>query len=134
MKKLAVMAAAIALVSSALATSSAASGEEADARDLDPEVSEQIEILLVEKASRTPTEMKIDSSLLYEIKRDRDDPLFDAVPDLRTNVVVDRDDRVLVDIDTEVDEVMLGRIVALGGVVVNGHPCYRAIRRVSRLT
>ncbi len=128
MKKLAVMVAAIALVSSALATSSAANGEEADAPDLDSEIHEQIEILLAEKASRTPAKTKIDSSLLYEIKRDHDDPLFDAVPDLRTNVVVDRDDSVLVDIDAEVDEVVLGRIAALGGVVVNSHPRYGAIR------
>ncbi len=122
------MVAAIALVSSALVTSSAAHGEAADARDPDPAGSEQIEMLLAEKASRTPTEAKIESSLLYEIKRDRGDPLFDALPDLRTNVVVDRDDRVLVDIDAEVDDVVLGRIAALGGVVVNSHPRYRAIR------
>ena len=96
--------------------------------DLDPGVVEQIEVLTAEKASRTPAQAKIDSNLLYEIKLDRDDPLFEAVPDLRTNVVVERDDRVLVDIDATVDDEVLDRIAALGGVVINSHPRYRAIR------
>ena len=96
--------------------------------DLDPEVVEQIAALTAEKASRSPAQTKIDSSLLYEIKLGRDDPLFDEVPDLRTNVLVDRDDKVLVDIDATVDDAVLNRIAVLGGVVVNSHPRYRAIR------
>ncbi len=96
--------------------------------DLDPGVVEQIAALTADKAARTPAQAKIDSNLLYEIKRDRNDPLFDVVPDLRTDVILDRDELVLVDIDATVDDLLLDRIERLGGVVVNSHPRYRAVR------
>jgi hypothetical protein len=95
---------------------------------LDPLVIDQIEALTAEKASRTPAQAKIDSNLLYEIKRDRDDPLFDVVPDLITEMLVLDDELVLVDITADVDEALLDRIASLGGVVINSHPRYRAVR------
>jgi len=121
-------AAAAALFISVLATSSAASGQEAADHALDPRVVEQIEALVAEKASRTPAQAKIGSDLLYEIKLGRDDSLVDSVPDLRTKVVVDRIDRVVVDIDAVVDDALLDRIRALGGSVVNSHPHSGAVR------
>lgn len=128
MRKRAVAAAVMALSTSVLATSSAASGQEPADHTLDPRVWEQIETLVAEKASRTPAQAKIDSDLLYEIKLGRDDSLADSLPDLRTKVNVDRDDRVVVDIDAEVDDALLARIRSLGGSIVNSHPRYGAVR------
>ncbi|MEM9517424.1 MAG: S8 family serine peptidase [Actinomycetota bacterium] len=91
-------------------------------------VDEQIEALMAEKASRSPTQRKIDSDLLYEIKRERNDELFQVVPDLQTRVTTDGRNMVLVDIDATVGASLLERIVALGGEVVNSHPRYRAVR------
>jgi hypothetical protein len=128
MRKLAGAAVVSVLLTSLLATSSAASGRSAADDRLDPRVVEQIEALTAEKASRTPAQKKIDSDLLYEIKLGRDDPVFAEVPDLRTRVEVDRDDRVLVDIDADVHDALLDLIRAIGGSVVNSHPNYGAVR------
>ena len=88
----------------------------------------QIEALMAEKASRTPAQRKIDSQILYTLKRQREDALFQAVPQLRTAVDVDRDGRTLVDIRATVSEPLLVYIEELGGKVIGAYPDYDSIR------
>ena len=88
----------------------------------------QIQILMQEKAARTPAQRKINSSLLMSIKRQRGDTIFNALPSLRTSVSMNRDGTVLVDIRADVDNALLEAIEDAGGTIVNSHPRYRAVR------
>ncbi|MDG4553115.1 MAG: S8 family serine peptidase [Candidatus Competibacter sp.] len=95
---------------------------------LSPEAIAQMSALLQEKAARTPTQRKIDSALLYELKRQRHDPLLSRVPMLRSNVEVAADGSVLVDIKATVADELLNQIKASAGTVINSFPQYDAIR------
>jgi hypothetical protein len=88
----------------------------------------QIAALEKEKESRTPTQQKIDSQLLYADKMRRGVPIADGVPVQRVDL--DRDDqgRILVDIKADVTDSLLQYIKTLGGNVVNDFPQYQAIR------
>jgi hypothetical protein len=88
----------------------------------------QLAALQDEKDSRTAAQRKIQSSLLYEIKRRRQDPMLQALPDLRTAVELQAAGMVLVDIKAHVTDEVLARIRDLGGTIVNSFPQYNAIR------
>ena len=88
----------------------------------------QIGALLQEKATRTPAQRKISSSLLIEIKKARRDGTLKGLPELRSSIELDRDGRTLVDIDAGVSDALLSRIEDLGGVIVNHFERYDAIR------
>ena len=96
--------------------------------DIAPSALQQIEALLQEKASRTTAQRKIGSALLYALKQDRQDALLQNLPELRSQVTVNLDGSVLVDINAEVNLQLLNHIQDLGGVVINEFPQYRAIR------
>jgi hypothetical protein len=83
---------------------------------------------MAEKASRTPVQKKIDSHLLYTLKRQRGDALFQALPNLRTSIELDRDGATLIDVRAVVSESLLVYIEELGGTVVNSVPQYDSIR------
>ncbi len=100
----------------------------AQQQQLTPQIRQQLQAIIQDKASRTPAQRKISSQLLYELKRGRADPLFSAVPGLRTNVEVAPDGTTLVDIKAQVTDDLLNRIGALGGSVINSFPRYNAIR------
>lgn len=102
-----------------------------DEADLPQEAAQQIEALLAEKASRTPAQKKIASTLLYEKSK-----RFDAVQ----NVVVkdpaqkptnltkrDAQGRVLVDIKGEPTTVSTA-LVAMGGTVVGTSTVHQSVR------
>jgi hypothetical protein len=88
----------------------------------------QIQMLMQEKRSRTPSQRKIHSGLLMSIKRQRSDALFNALPTLRTSGFVNRDGTALVDITADVDDALIEAIEAAGGSIVNSHPRFRAVR------
>lgn len=89
----------------------------------------QVQPLVQLKATRTPGERKLDSALLYEIKRRRGDAPLTALPKLRTGVPVDpADGAVLVDITARVTETLLAKIKRLGGAVVSDVPQHNSIR------
>lgn len=69
----------VVLVCGAIDTGSAV----AQVVQIKPEALTQIAVLQQEKASRTPTQQKIDSNLLLAVKQQRDDPLFQALPKIR---------------------------------------------------
>jgi len=95
---------------------------------IQPQAWKQMSVLMTEKATRTPTQRKIASSLLLEIKRQTDVVLREALPKLRTRVEIAADGRVLLDLDAEVDDALLRRIEALGGEVVSAFPQFEAVR------
>ena len=79
-----------------------------------------------EKALRTPAQQKIDSQLLYEIYRRRGEAELKRVPP-ETNVKVDADGRVKVDVRAEVSAQLERKVVELGGVIVETSEKYRSI-------
>jgi hypothetical protein len=126
--KLAVVGAVAALLTAGLAASSSASAQRADSRERDPSDPAQIVAVLAEKASRSPAQAKISTGLLHEVRRERNDPLIDALPQGRVDLAVDPGGSVLVDIRASVDVGLLEQVAALGGVVVNSHPRFDAVR------
>lgn len=95
---------------------------------IDPAVRRQIAALLADKRARTPAQRKIDSSLLWQIKRQRRDPLTAAVPALRVDAAPDHAGLVEVDISAAVSAALLDQIRALGGQIVAAFPAYDALR------
>ena len=88
----------------------------------------QIAALEKEKESRTPTQQKIDTQLLYADKMRRGVPIADGVPVQRVDLDKDDQGRILVDIKADVTDALLQYIKTLGGNVVNDFPQYQAIR------
>jgi hypothetical protein len=88
----------------------------------------QIAALEKEKESRTPTQQKIDTQLLYADKMRRGVPIADGVPVQRVDLDKDDQGRILVDIKADVTDALLQYIGTLGGNVVNDFPQYQAIR------
>jgi hypothetical protein len=89
---------------------------------------QQIAALAQEKASRSSAQRKISSNLLFEVRRQRGEPIVQALPGLRTSVRFDGPGRVLLDIRGEVTNRLLSRITALGGRVVGAFPQHGAVR------
>ncbi|MEM9555556.1 MAG: S8 family serine peptidase [Acidobacteriota bacterium] len=106
-----------------LATSSVAS-------ELGPRAIAQISALAAEKTARTPTEQKIASALLLELKRRQGDARLAALSDLRLASGIEADGRVLVDLDwTGSDADALRRQVeARSGRLVSAFPRFDAAR------
>ncbi len=89
---------------------------------------QQIDALMQEKASRTPSQRKISSDLLFEARRQRGEAIVQGLSSVRSSVRSDRAGRVLVDIKAEVTDGLLRRLEGLGGRVVSDHAGYGAIR------
>lgn len=85
---------------------------------IDPLLAQQLIAVIAEKNSRTPAQQKIDSQLLYTLKRRRNDPLFKQVPTLDTDLFVDNKGLVVVDVRGTITDGLLNAIPALGGEVV----------------
>ena len=82
------------------------------------QLARQIDSLNQEKESRTPTQQKIDSHLLYAMKQSRGEAITSEVRSLQVNVNSDVNGFVLVDIKAKVSDNLLKDIVAQGGEVV----------------
>ena len=100
----------------------------AGAQKISKKAAEQIEALINEKMQRTPAQRKINSRLLFGIKRDRGDAIFNAVPRLRTRVKVVRNQKTLVDINAKVTQAVLDQIQTGGGSVISSFSRFDAIR------
>jgi hypothetical protein len=59
---------------------------------------QQIQALLDEKESRSPAQKKMDSQLVYALKASRNQGIANGVPTLETRVVVDNENKTIVDI------------------------------------
>lgn len=88
----------------------------------------QIDALEAEKSRRTPVQNKMDSQLLFALRKDRGQPIVTGIRELSIDLDVDDAQRVLVDITATVSEPLLALIRGQGGRVVNAFAEYSAIR------
>jgi len=108
----------------AIAISSTAwlSNRNASAASQDPGISAealaQIEALIREKESRSETERKIDSQLIYEAKMDRGEVIADGIRRLDTDVQYTYDGRTVVDITANVSDSLLGQLSDNGAEIL----------------
>jgi len=102
--------------------------------DISPEAMAQIEALLREKASRTQTEQKMDTQLLYELKMDRGETIADGVQSLETDVQVSDDGKAVVDITAQVSAGLLTQLEGNGAEIINTVPERNSIRAAVPIT
>ena len=88
---------------------------------------QQMAYLTAMKNARTPAQTKIASSLLYEAAS-RNAVFRAALPAFESRLDIGADDRVLVDLNSQVSPAVLDRINQLGGEVINAHARFDAIR------
>ncbi|MEM7355861.1 MAG: hypothetical protein AAF657_33905, partial [Acidobacteriota bacterium] len=103
---------------------------QASAQEISTRALEQIAALVQAKQARTPFQQKIDSRLLYELEERRGGELLQDLPQLQVTRHADAAGRVLLDLDATVDDVLLGRIEALGGTVQSAFPRWQAVRAI----
>lgn len=108
--------------------------EKAQEPRLSEAAAQQIDALLQEKKNRTPEQRKIDPQLLYEAKQQSGQPAAESVPTLKTNIEVDDQNRVLVDIRGEVTDTVMRAIRRLSGEVESSFPQEKSIRARLPLT
>jgi hypothetical protein len=84
-----------------------------------PEALAQIEALIAEKESRTPTEQKIDSQLIYELKIRAGAPPAPGVPTLETDVPRAPDGHPIVDVKANVTPDLLAALRGLGAEILS---------------
>jgi hypothetical protein len=84
-----------------------------------PEALAQIEALIAEKESRTPTQQKIDSQLIYELKIRAGAPPALGVPTLETDVPRAPDGHPVVDVKANVTPALLAALRGLGGEILS---------------
>jgi Subtilase family len=77
----------------------------------------QIAIMQKEKASRSPTQKKIDSQLLYEMQKSSG-KLTQEMPELKTGIKPQENGKVLVDIKAKVSDDLLQQMKSAGGDVI----------------
>ena len=88
---------------------------------------QQVDAVRMDRNSRTPTQKKIHSQLLYAARQATGAVALAGAPNLRSNVKAERDGRFKVKITAAVSPELLAAIKALGGSVLSSYPKYRAI-------
>ncbi len=88
---------------------------------------EQIRALQAEKASRTPAQRKMASTLVHAVKRDRGQSIGPGLGALRKGIRLDARGLALVRIRAEVTPGLLEAIALAGGEVVRSHPWYGVV-------
>jgi hypothetical protein len=78
----------------------------------------QIELIQKEKNSRSPAQKKIDSQLLYEVKK-RGGKMTKGLPTLKTGIKLDKNGKLLVDMKAKVSDGLLQQIKSAGGEVIS---------------
>ncbi len=103
--------------------------------DISPAALGQIQALQDEKAAFTATQQKIDSQLVFALKRHRGQRIARGmVEGMRIGVAAGADGRVQVDIQARVTPDLLQRVEGAGGVVLGAFPRFDAIRASVPLT
>jgi hypothetical protein len=93
----------------------------------------QIELMQKEKESRSPTQKKIDSQLLYEIQKSSGKTIK-GMPELKTGIEPDKNGKVLVDVKAKVTDDLLQQIKSAAGEVIYSSKEGSAIRAKLPLT
>ncbi len=91
------------------------------------EAAKQIQALLDEKESRTPAQKKIDSNLLYQIKMERGEPIAKGVEKLQTDLTVDDNGGITVDITARVTDDFIKKLKSLNAVITDSFPRYHTV-------
>lgn len=100
----------------------------AEAQTPSPELLRQLAVMDQEKAQRTPAQRKLDSQLIFAMKRRRNDPMLTSMPQLRIGAEVRSDGATLVDLQGTVTPGVTAAIRRAGGRVVSSHPDAGALR------
>jgi len=87
------------------------------AQDISPEAMAQIAALLQEKMSRTPTERKMDSQLIYQLKMSRGQAVAAGVQTVATDLPYTDDARVILDVSGEIGDPLLDALRGLGAEI-----------------
>jgi subtilase family protein/Ig-like domain-containing protein len=95
---------------------------------LSPQVVEQIDALMAEKASRTPAQLKMDSQLVYAAKTARGEQIASNMTTLRINFADVNERGVVLDVRADVSDGLLDQMRALGADVLDVSAIYRNIR------
>ncbi|MEA3211410.1 MAG: hypothetical protein QOE70_4467 [Chthoniobacter sp.] len=88
----------------------------------------QIAALQAEKDARTPAQQKLDSQLIWAMKKSRGEKFAAGLESFAEGVKVAADGLELVDIKADVSDALLKAIKAEGGTIVSSVPGFRAIR------
>ena len=105
--------------------SAATQGNESD---ISPEALEQIQALINEKQSRTATERKMDSQLIYELKMDRGEAIANGVRTLETDLPVSPSGKTVVDITANLSDGLLLQLRESGADVIDVVPERDSVR------
>jgi hypothetical protein len=101
--------------------------EPAGEQKISPEGQRQIAALMEEKESRTPAQRKIDSNILFEIKKHRGQEVARGIPTLETGIEVSDSGRVGVDITANVNPNLIARLKEIDSIVLDTLAAYRSI-------
>jgi hypothetical protein len=97
--------------------------------DISPEALAQIQALILEKESRTGTQQKMDSQLIYELQMRRGNMIAEGVQTLATDVQYDSQGNVTLDLKvTRVSDALLEQLKTNGAAVVNSVPVHNSLR------
>ncbi len=91
----------------------------AQSNEISPEALAQIEALILEKESRTATQRKIDSQLLYEMRMERGEVIANGVRTLETDLPVTESGKPIVDITATVSDALLLQLQLIGAEILN---------------
>jgi uncharacterized repeat protein (TIGR03803 family) len=98
------------------------------AADISVQAQREIAALLQEKATRTPTQLKLESQLIHALKTRQGQVFAVGVTNLQPDVQVQPDGRVLVDLKAVVTPALQDLIRANGGRIINSFSKFQAIR------
>jgi subtilisin family serine protease len=87
----------------------------------------QIATLMADKAARTPTQRKVDSSLLYGVRIARGQSAAPGLTTLRVTLPMTADQRVMLDIRADVSDGLIDRLRGMGVEVTASLPRYRHV-------
>ncbi len=93
----------------------------------------QILSLLNEKASRTPTQRKIDSRLLQAVRENRGEKMVTDVNLDAANVDADAAGSLKVDIKADISDAFLAKLTSLGGKIIYASSQYHTVRATVNL-
>ncbi len=93
----------------------------------------QIESLMLEKSGRTRGRRKMDSQLIYGLKRHRREKIADDVDSLEVKLPFNNAGEVMVDITANVDKELISKLKSAGVKIISAHPQYNSIRATLNL-
>ena len=117
-----------ALFAAFLRATSSADGQGSAAVGIPSHTLTQINAILAEKATRTPTQQKIDSRLLYAARMVRGVEVAPGIARIQATPLPTEAGRVVLDVRAQVSEGLLAELRALGADVVSSHPAFDEVR------